>query len=219
MKIEDLIEMRQTMEYPIHSDSPNKILYNLNFVFSCRADIEGIVKIKFIDTTYLSYIKDRLVIAAVNIDNLEDYEHQSRYRSSYLNVLFRELGSTKVLKSINGDLPLAEDSLYNIGDNDTCEYDWELIKKNHEYSDDKLRQFIKNKKERNSSYPRIHHFALTESGPFDSKYVDIRWLKDSGNIVIGACCNTDYTNYDKITIRDFFNKLEITKDECLKAFD
>lgn len=219
MRVEYLMEMKQTMTYPVRGKSHINILYNLNFVFKCKADIEGVVRIKFEDTIYLCYIRDRLVISAVNTNNLEDYDHESRYRLSYLNVLFRELGSSKVIKSVGDDLPLADKSLYTIKDDETCEYDWELIKKNEEYNDQKIEQFLKNKKERNNNYPRIHHFSLTEDRTFDSKYVDIRWLKNSQDIVIGASFNLDYTNYDKMTLRDFFDKLEITKEECLKAFE
>jgi hypothetical protein len=199
----------------------NTILPKLNFGLPFMEDMEGIVRKKLLSgETYICYIKDKQIISTVNVDNLDEYEHDEYFRPSYLNVLFRELGSDKKLRVGRDGEVITEDSLYSIHPHEKYEWDWDLINKFTAENEERVKEFLKNKKERNEYYPRISFFPEdVEDDLFNREYVEIRWLKSEQKLIIGACIEAKNTEYQILSLRDFFDKMEITKEECLKAFE
>lgn len=111
------------------------ILSKLNENLNSDEEFEGIKKISVSDKTYLCHLKHGDIVSAVNVDDLEDFDHDKHYRPGYLNVLFKELGSSKKLRvGLDGGC-LSEESLYSIRDDDKYEWDWDLIKQRTNESD------------------------------------------------------------------------------------
>jgi hypothetical protein len=114
--MEDAIEILrkhyQEMEIPPPDRYNIKLLWRLNKLID-RDSKDGIDNID----GYEIYIKDGQVIAAVNVENIEEYGIDPHYVSSHVNVLFRKLGSDKTVKRGWASAFLHDDDVYLISDN------------------------------------------------------------------------------------------------------
>ena len=109
-----------------HVDIYNfKLLNELNRFF--KSDESGIQKMTLNHKNYLIYVKDGKVVSAVNCDDVEEYAQHSYTLSPYLNVLFRELGSEKIVRLGMDSGFIHDDDMYSLYDSFSdykkC-YDW-----------------------------------------------------------------------------------------------
>jgi hypothetical protein len=102
-----------------------ELLAKLNGLPTFESD--GIQKITINDKDYLIYVKNLDVVAGVNCDDVEEYTQDKYTLSPYLNVLFRELGSDKIVRLGMDSESIHEDDIYSIYDSFSdykkC-YDW-----------------------------------------------------------------------------------------------
>jgi hypothetical protein len=116
----DFVKLRELMigSTPLsdeHVDIYNfELLNDLNSV--SKSDESGIQKMTSNDKNYLIYIKDGKVVSAVNCDDIEEYAQHTYTLSPYLNVLFRELGSDKIVRLGMDSESIHEDDIYSLYD-------------------------------------------------------------------------------------------------------
>lgn len=127
----DYVKLRELMigSTPISVDRSEiynfKLLNELNVLAPFGE--AGIHRIISNNKDYLIYVKNHEVISAVNCDDIEEYAQDTHELSPYLNVLFRELGSDKIVRLGMDSECIHEDDIYSLYDSFSdykkC-YDW-----------------------------------------------------------------------------------------------